>query len=652
MDSGAQGGAESGPATPAAAPSPPANGAGGSSWIDKAAQAADLQTSQPSLNATIPENGTPRQGAPTVITPLPHSGVRGFIDKALDSLAGTNRLQIYTDESGQKYIQKPNMTRGQQWLKLGVEGATGAAAGLAAGKGAGNMGRAAEAGVQQGEKIGQEQKQNLRSAQVEVANSQILAHQLAEQAFTMGRLKVKASREDMDYSQGQLDNALKPQPDGGPGGTLMGTATDLGAAARLLKESPEVMEAQVKRGDVRTVPNYDADGNPAGFHIVMMPPGWGEEVLPPGSAFTVAVPDPKTPGLFIRQEQKSSEPMTLRQQTQYNDAATSKIQAAALVKHTADLKLQTEGDEHQKAADAHSKELREEQDQPLAEAHTRAQTDAETAAAARSRAATQAQANDNTDLVHALVTGNIAPDRLGYLLGRKDGQALLSAAVKEDPNLDSSRLAAYPKVYEQFTSTKPGTAGAQLNAGATAIKHLKDLKALDTNESAIYGTNDYTKYHNLLDTVVSELGKFYGNDTIPALEGYRKTLGAIRPSNRAVAIAEQAQAMGKKFDSYEKQWKNAAPSPSYEAPMPQIDDEAKGARAELDPKYKDRYVAEQQAAQKAALASPPPAAQPGIGKSISLDAARALPQFRGQSDAQIAAAAKALGYTVNPVTPQ
>jgi hypothetical protein len=55
--------------------------------------------------------------------------------------------------------------------------------------------------------------------------------------------------------------------------------------------------------------------------------------------------------------------------------------------------------------------------------------------------------------------------------------------------------------------------------------------------------------------------------------------------------------MGDKIDSYETTWKNAAPSPAYQAPMPNISKEAKEARATLDPEYKKRYQQEMQTPQ-------------------------------------------------------
>lgn len=599
MDNGTQTGTPPPTNTPAAPPQATTPSGAGTNWID---QATKLTTQQPANTATIPPKpmeAAPQQQLPTrVITETPKTGVRGFIDKALDALAGDNKVTVYQDQDGNKYIRNVRPTRGEQFMKLAGEGIVGAAAGLAAGKGAGNMGAAAQAGVQAGLKMGQQADEKVKAAQLEVANSQLLAHQLAEQNFALARMKVKADQEDVTFAQNQLDEALKPQADGGPGGQNMGTVGSLGELAGLMKESPEVVDAQVKRGDIRLVAAYGPDNQRKGFHVVMMPPGWGTEMLPAGSPFDVAVPDPDRPGYFMRQTQHSSEPMTRRQQAQYEDAATSKIQAAELIQQKNKEDAQRAADEHQEQLNRNAAEQRNEANQPAAQAHVEAETDEERAAAARDRATVAQTATDQAADVDAIGTGHIAPDRLGYLLARNP--KLMNDVVKKYPNIDTAKLEAYPKLVADYTS---GHVSQQLNAGATALKHLKQLYDLNTPESRVMGTGAYNAYHNVLDTVVSELGKFYGNDTVPALAGYRKTLGAF--FNRGSAIRTQAESMGKKFDSYQKQWTNGAPSPAYEAPMPGIDDEAIQARAFLDPKFEDRLEKDQQK-----NANPPQAAAP------------------------------------------
>jgi len=80
--------------------------------------------------------------------------------------------------------------------------------------------------------------------------------------------------------------------------------------------------------------------------------------------------------------------------------------------------------------------------------------------------------------------------------------------------------------------------------------------------------------------------------TIPAIEHIKDTLTSTLPGNRLKAIQTQAQSMGDKLDSYETQWKNAAPSKAYYPQMPSISETAKEARAKLDPKYAERRVSE------------------------------------------------------------
>ena len=188
-------------------------------------------------------------------------------------------------------------------------------------------------------------------------------------------------------------------------------------------------------------------------------------------------------------------------------------------------------------------------------------------------------------LVRELGTGKIALARLDYLLTRKP--EVLEAVARAYPGFDSSKVQAYTNAVKEYTSTKNGTAGAQLNAGSTALKHMSELKELNTLESRIKGTSDYNRFNNKLDTLTGELATFYNlPKTDQSIQHMASTLGAF--ANRDAAIETQAQSMGDKFDSMEQTWKNAAPSAAYEAPMPYIDSMALKARAKLDPRYAAR----------------------------------------------------------------
>lgn len=225
--------------------------------------------------------------------------------------------------------------------------------------------------------------------------------------------------------------------------------------------------------------------------------------------------------------------------------------------------------------------------------------------------------------VSEIGTGRAAPERIAYIVARNP--KLLAELALAYPDLDTAKLAAYPEAYKKFTS---GPESLAINAGNTALLHLNELRKLNTDKSRIPGTEDYQKYQNKLDTISSELGRFYGNTTLEGIAGYRKTLGAI--FNRDAAIRTQAQSMGDKLDSFENQWMNAAPSKAYQAPLPGISDAAKKARAELDPNYK--YEG------KAGGAG-------GAKTYTDAEVQAAVAAHPGQTAAQIESAYKAKGYS-------
>lgn len=181
-------------------------------------------------------------------------------------------------------------------------------------------------------------------------------------------------------------------------------------------------------------------------------------------------------------------------------------------------------------------------------------------------------------LVDMVAHGQMPIGRLSYILTRNP--QLMGEVAKVDPSFDGSKVESYAKTYQDFTS---GKTSRQLNSGGTAIGHLLELQQLNTPASHIPGTPDWTAYHNKLDTVASELATFYGDATIPAIEKISSTLGSNLPGTRDRAIRTQAQSMSDKFNSYEQQWHNAAPSAAYEAPMPGVSEEALSALHQLAP---------------------------------------------------------------------
>jgi hypothetical protein len=201
-------------------------------------------------------------------------------------------------------------------------------------------------------------------------------------------------------------------------------------------------------------------------------------------------------------------------------------------------------------------------------------------------------------LAQAIATGHIVPERMSYLLSRNPD--LIQGVMAVDPSFDVSKAQTYPTTYKDFTSGKTSIA---LNSGGTALTHLQELSAMNTDASHIPGTPAYNAYQNKADTVASELAKFYGDATIPAIASIKKTLTATLPGNRQAAIETQAKSMGDKLDAYQQTWENAAPSKAYQAPMPGISPKALAARAALDPTYKAPSAGASQPVQSGSAAS-------------------------------------------------
>lgn len=183
-------------------------------------------------------------------------------------------------------------------------------------------------------------------------------------------------------------------------------------------------------------------------------------------------------------------------------------------------------------------------------------------------------------IVQQIGEGRAPLNNPGYLLARKP--EILEAVAKAYPDFDSSKIKGYQDTYKNFTS---GKTSVELKSGGTALGHLLELRNLNTAASHIPHTPAWTKYQNKVDTLATELSKFYGDTTVPAIASIKETLASTLPGNRDAAISTQAQSMSDKMNSLEQEWVNAAPSKVYQAPMPGLSLQAKQARAQLDPNY-------------------------------------------------------------------
>lgn len=528
-------------------------------------------------------------------------GILGVVDSIADALVGKTKPEIGTDSQGNQYVKQQTMSRGQQWVRIGAGLVGGAAKGFAAGKGR-NPGAAAAAGFDQGQQQSKDAAAQTPELQKQIlanANYQKLRMDTTEQAWHLTAMQHQASQEDVKFHQDMEDHLVKN------GATLLGTAADPNGIAEALHADPNMMENMIKHHVIEPVTTYDANGKVAGVNIYKMPGGYRSTMLPPGQIFNSA---DTVNGKYV--EHKTSDPMTQGEIDDLNKSASSQMQKFQLDQ----ANIAQKAAETDKAKADTGKAAAETSKIPSEIAKNKGETANSYAEANKNNAeASKDQLESGTGaqgsaLIDSIGTGKIALDRLGYLATRNP--QLLAAVQAKYPNFDSSKAAAYPAVYKEFTSTKKGTAGAALNAGGTALKHLQELQKLNTVESHIPGTKDHVAYMNKADTLSTELASFYGDTTIPAIASIKNTLTTQVPGGRNAAIRTQAQSMGDKFNSYQQTWDNAAPSSAYEAPMPQIDKEAKEARAALDPRYHAQLVAEQQGAPPPSKQMQPPALPP------------------------------------------
>lgn len=187
---------------------------------------------------------------------------------------------------------------------------------------------------------------------------------------------------------------------------------------------------------------------------------------------------------------------------------------------------------------------------------------------------------EEQSVVTSIGTGKMELKRLEYLATKQP--KTLEAVVKAYPDFDTSKIAGYRALVQNFTS---GKTSIEIKSGGTAMGHLAELRDLNTPMSHVAHTPSWTAYQNKADTLATELAKFYGDATIPAIQSIKDTLTSTLPGNREAAITTQAQSMGDKLEAIDQQWKNGAPSEQYKPPAPQISPKQKAAYASLNPDY-------------------------------------------------------------------
>jgi hypothetical protein len=529
------------------------------------------------------------------------------MDTVGNILGGDTTLHVTKKADGSVEVTHDPSMEGEKWGRVAAAALGGASRGLAVGQGPGGPARAAAAGIQSGlQQPAQQLEQANQEATAEQermmrgANIARLNQEVVRGAWDNAHLSRNDLQQQADYA---LDHKTKLDNMGAIPVAM--NVTDHDKLTSFGVSDPQSVGAHM--GQNGELLFNEPDGK-NGVNFYRIPADvakqrtteddhWTETKLDPNDQTkTIEVPHVSKAG------SETNEHQLMRQMAQ--SGLDDKVKKQAF-----DAKIAQQNEKDRAQA---------EKDRAAYQRGSIAARREATAATAESRKETIqlrkdlsgiGEGENAADLSTAIASGHMTIDRLGYLAARNP--ALMASVMQKDPSFDSSKAASYPAVYKEYTSTKKGTAGAALNAGATALKHMQELKALNTYESHIPGTNDYTAYMNKAETLSSELAQLYGTTTIPAIKGIHDSLTTTLPGNRDSAIETQAQSMGDKLDSYEQSWKNAAPSSAYEADMPQIDEKAKTARAALDPNYRARLT--QERTSKATGGAPPPPPPAGGG---------------------------------------
>ena len=570
---------------------------------------------------------------PLLVMRPKRGGMLGVIDKMADAMTGVTRPDIYTDQKGNEYVYHPNLSRGQQWARVGADVARGAASGFAAGRGAGGEGRAALAGFQVGDQAqaqrkGQEDEiqGKVKQDMADKASMQMMQMKMAEESWKATRMQREADQNDVKFNDYQVDRIK------GDGGHWIGDATHPGDIAGILKVQPDVMKHLVQTGQLRIVDKI----NPAtmqheGIQAFMMPESHGKDWLPPGTVGHKFDPmageiKPFNYSDGVSQGQRDLDDTTAAAALKaYNNDKQEQADKEATRQN-----VESERKTREKKAPGEMAETAAKTAQAYASANESnakaGQTKGQTAEGVPTGLTTEAPVNgvranylaalpdQDRSLVQAIGEGRKA-DVGSYALGRSpEARRIAMEVTTAYPGFDFTRAPTYLKTREAFTSGKPADG---INALNTAMEHMQQMYDnadwLTTTPlvSAYQRATGNQRAIDLKDAktaLVDELGKAYkaGALTIEDKKSWSDRINAWSPDETKGNAVSFIKLLRGKIDGYQHQWEVGAP-PGAVSP---IHIYSPGAQAAYD------HIMKNQPAPAAPGATPPPAAPaptPGPG---------------------------------------
>lgn len=252
-----------------------------------AAAAAPAQGAAASTPAKPPAPGTSAQ---------PHNWGRRVLGSILAGLGGSEEVSYARDpQTGEMVATRTKSGPGQQWKRIIASGLMGAVAGAAVKPGPGQIGRAAQAGMQSGmglatsiddkkrahadEDFEMQQQTTVRKAQLAKLNQDI----------SIGAFQLTTAKAAAAYNESDRENEFNKSIQGGGAGSR-----DLGVFKSfedLLHGSdniPNLLQEQA-HGNIIGVPHVE-NGQITGMHYAMVTPQWKDGKLTSDQTFYSLVP--------------------------------------------------------------------------------------------------------------------------------------------------------------------------------------------------------------------------------------------------------------------------------------------------------------------------------------------------------------------------
>jgi hypothetical protein len=254
-------------------------------------QPADVQTGMtaPPPTPPPPQPGDvpnlPQPTQPKVVYSDKKPGLMGVLDEVFDWVAGKQGTRVAYDDAGNRYVEHPVLTRGQQWAKLGEEAFRGAAAGAAARTKGAALFTGAQASAEAQEKQEKQQAEDAdknaavaRQTRMDAANDHIRDLQRAELTFRLDREKQEASEQDQKFSMEMRDTYENKL-----GGRLLGNYnTD--NFTDVIKDHPDFAKWAIDPKQVFMVPHMQ-DGKRQGNDFYFVPQDQMKKIVPPDEKF-------------------------------------------------------------------------------------------------------------------------------------------------------------------------------------------------------------------------------------------------------------------------------------------------------------------------------------------------------------------------------